>query len=659
MAYSYKNPISITGVKALVGNNRLEARPRSREFNRSLRAEIRDPAWMLARQWQMKEFKAEDRGSPAYAEVDMAQLAINQLVFSDEVPVAYDRKQCPLEAAVEAQPVPVGKGVSLQMGQHWRQLMRTLLPDKLEFYTALFQRNFKFKSVLVEPTTADSKVAHAQERTTTEVHELLQVAGTRAIDGYALYLALLQKDFLQLKSVTTNPKDFKSIIITIPLYQNLLSLPGFDKTGVDLNDQVTINLLNKLCQQFILTFHRLYFNNSAVPSWSVKDMAYEFSLLTETGAQVPVALTSAGHTGGDLHWYSVDQSSAANRTSSATKTPSIVKRFLPTEIQFPGSPNARWWEFEDRRVDFGALTGDPSDFGRMLLQEFMFLYQNDWFSLPFEVPVGMYCMVNSLTVTDVFNTTYHLQPAGAGQLKEPEEPDNPKFIDNDAGRWRLFDQTNLNIADSPPDLFVPPTVIAPLVGKPIEQVGFRREEATNLVWAVEQTISNGFARGMDGHGAAARVTEYLRSGSRSSPSADKTRYRYQLASLVAENWIPFVPSLDTTTGIYYLEQARIKRLISDSTNSGSQPPDSANPYDIWIEPRTSLLQLFPKAPYKIHEHEIPPAGILIDSAFRRARWFNGRTVLWFGRSTGTAPAGGSSGLTFDQLIIDNKDSRLR
>ncbi len=219
----------------------------------------------------------------------------------------------------------------------------------------------------------------------------------------------------------------------------------------------------------------------------------------------------------------------------------------------------------------------------------------------------------------------------------------------------MFDQTNLDMADSPPDLFVPPTVIAPLIGKPMEQVGFRREEATNLVWAVEQTISDGFVRGMDGHGAAAKVTEYLRLGLRPNPLADKTRYRYQLASLVAENWIPFVPSLDTTTGIYYLEQARIKRLISDSTNSGSQPPDSTKAYDIWIEPRTSLLELSPQIPYKIHEHEIPPAGIRIDSAFRRARWFNGQTVLWFGRSAGAAPAGGSSGLTFDQLIIRNND----
>lgn len=640
MAYQFQHPVtSIKGLSALIGNNRLEARPRSREFNRSLRAEIRDPVWMLARQWQMKEFKAEDRGSPAYAEVDMAQLAVNRLTFPDKVPVNYDRKQRPLEAAVEAQPVPVGKGLRLQMGQHWRQLLRTLPLTEFEAYAALFNLNFPLPSTPLSQDL-DVKVAYAQERTTAELHELLELAGNRAIDGYALYVALLNNLSGQLDPIVSNPKAFESAIITLPLYKRLIDLSILKTVpGLNLNDEGMIEKLNKLSQQYVLTMYRLYFGSTTVSGWSVKDMAYKFSLLTEPGAKGPVTLASAGHNGGDLHWYAVDQKPSTNPTGPATVTPSVVMRFLPTEIQFPGSPNARWWEFEDRRVDFGALTGDPSDFGRMLLQEFMFLYQNDWFSLPFEVQVGMYCKINSLKVTDVFGTSYHLQPSGAGQLPEP---DNSNLIDNDAGRWRLFDQTNIGMADSPPDLFIPPTVVAPLVGKPMEQVGFRREEATNLVWAVEQTISNGFVRGMDGHGAAAKVSEYLRPDAQPNSLPGKARYLYQLASLVAENWIPFVAGKDIN-GVYHLEQARIKRQ------------DSATSHEGYIEPRTSLLQLLPDKPYQVHEHEIPPAGMRIDSTFRRARWLDGRTILWFGRSLGSAPEGGSSGLTFDQLIIQNNE----
>ena len=46
LAEIYREP-SITAY------NRLEARARTEDFERSLRAEIRDPLWMLTRQWQM------------------------------------------------------------------------------------------------------------------------------------------------------------------------------------------------------------------------------------------------------------------------------------------------------------------------------------------------------------------------------------------------------------------------------------------------------------------------------------------------------------------------------------------------------------------------------------------------------------------------------
>src|SRR5438874_2611511 len=46
------------------GWNRLEGRPRSEDFERSLKAEVRDPLWFLTRQWQFGEFEGDDAGSP-------------------------------------------------------------------------------------------------------------------------------------------------------------------------------------------------------------------------------------------------------------------------------------------------------------------------------------------------------------------------------------------------------------------------------------------------------------------------------------------------------------------------------------------------------------------------------------------------------------------
>lgn len=44
--------------------NRLEGRPRRADFSQALKAEVRDPLWMITRQWQWGEFIGEDAGSP-------------------------------------------------------------------------------------------------------------------------------------------------------------------------------------------------------------------------------------------------------------------------------------------------------------------------------------------------------------------------------------------------------------------------------------------------------------------------------------------------------------------------------------------------------------------------------------------------------------------
>lgn len=51
--------------------NRLEGRPRTHDFQRSLRAEIRDALWMLTRQWQVGEFQGDDAGSPVFAKIHL------------------------------------------------------------------------------------------------------------------------------------------------------------------------------------------------------------------------------------------------------------------------------------------------------------------------------------------------------------------------------------------------------------------------------------------------------------------------------------------------------------------------------------------------------------------------------------------------------------
>jgi hypothetical protein len=49
--------------------NRLEPRPRAMNIAPALSARIRDPLWMLTRQWQFGEFHGEDAAAPAYVQM--------------------------------------------------------------------------------------------------------------------------------------------------------------------------------------------------------------------------------------------------------------------------------------------------------------------------------------------------------------------------------------------------------------------------------------------------------------------------------------------------------------------------------------------------------------------------------------------------------------
>jgi len=44
---------------------RLEPAPRSESIEGGLAARVHDPLWMLARQWQLGEFRGQDAGTPA------------------------------------------------------------------------------------------------------------------------------------------------------------------------------------------------------------------------------------------------------------------------------------------------------------------------------------------------------------------------------------------------------------------------------------------------------------------------------------------------------------------------------------------------------------------------------------------------------------------
>src|SRR5262245_28731928 len=83
--------------------NRLEGRPRREDFLRALRAEVRDPLWMLCKQWQVGEFRGDDAGSPVFAKVHIDTTRITRYRPGEGAARDFDN-ETPLEAIVEQRP---------------------------------------------------------------------------------------------------------------------------------------------------------------------------------------------------------------------------------------------------------------------------------------------------------------------------------------------------------------------------------------------------------------------------------------------------------------------------------------------------------------------------------------------------------------------------
>jgi hypothetical protein len=72
-----------------------------------------------------------------------------------------------------------------------------------------------------------------------------------------------------------------------------------------------------------------------------------------------------------------------------------------------------------------------------------------------------------------------------------------------------------------------------------------------------------------------------------------------------------------------------------------------------VRPRTLLvregLDRAEPIAYKLHEEEIPRAGVQVTQSFQRTRWRDGRAWVWLGVRKQTGRGEGSSGLAFDSI----------
>lgn len=593
--------------------NRLEARPRTDDFDRALKAEVRDPLWMLTKQWQLGEFRGDDAGSPAFAKIQMATTRLTKYQADSKQVQTYD-EDVPLEAKVEQKKIPFKSGaqdmsldIRLMMGRHWLKLIKTDFPAGLRDEYILL-----YKILLPDPDdkSFSSIVAHR------EAWQQVAAVAERSMDGYVFYAHLKEGNSASEGTSQLGDAD-----------------------------------LDVLGDKFIKWFENFFLqpidddNNAWLPS----RMEYQFAVSApdEGGEKVMVA---DEYYHGHLDWYNLDIDPKATVLETE---PDIVlppdpqnretNSFFPVNISFDGMPHTRWWRFEDSNTNFGDINPDTTDLNKLLFIEFGLIYANDWFLVPFTLPAGSIANVKGLSVTNVFGEKTWVEPAGKG-------------LDDAWKRWNMYALNTKGNQREPADnsLLILPTVEKILEGKPLEEVLFIRDEVANMVWAIEKKIPLPTGSGKHGSEAAFELHKFYQKilnneiGDGIVIPDDiefKANIRYQIMNTVPENWIPFIPvHVDGSSREVQLQRASMPRILENDAPGNAQK----------IKPRTQLvregLEKDPVEAYFIHEEEIPRAGIRAYQTFQRTRWYDGKVVNWYGSRKQTGRGEGHSGLAFDQII---------
>lgn len=575
----------------IVAFNRLEARPRTIDFTRNLRAEVRDPLWMLTRQWQFGETRGEDAGSCVTARIAYFHAPVDRVAFTGADAFAYAGEAIPLETRVEREDVPLtvrrqSDGhlfndvvFAVQLGKEFLRLLRK---SDLDGQYGLYINKFPIR---VLPGPVEGELDPLAE-------EIRQCVANRIADGIAIWL-----------SATSGEHD-----------QWIDSEPGADQSL----KSIAVSFATTCDQRFGRLFSEP--ENEDDSAWLKNHLEYQFAVSpAKRSDEEQAVLFAEQYHNGRMDWYSFDRVNdrklelGADEPIVDTAAIDQSESFLPSNIRFKGQPEARFWQMEESEMNFGKIETTPTGLLHLLLAEFGLIYSNDWFMLPHPMKINTLGEVRGILVDDNFGRHTFIRPAGQG----PE---------TNWQRWAMFRHTvHGEITTLSNQFYLAPTVGKVLESEPIERVNFIRDEMANMVWAIENIVPSQTGEGISGS-LNAKV----------SPPPElpfdleeSVKISYLLGTQVPSNWIPFIAVHNENS----VSEVRLQR----ARMVGGDPP------------RGRVLRES-RSPYFVEEEEVPRAGIYVERTWQRTRWLYGRTHTWIGRKKTAGRGEGSSNLAFDQIV---------
>ena len=468
-------------------------------MQRSLQAQVRDPLWMLARQWQVGEFLGEDAGSPIHTTlgVEMRTATTYRPGTDDTKTVAIDHA-LPIEVHVEREKAALQLRGSVQAGLRFEALVRGGGVANPETVIAAFRVAFPI-----------AKSVPDQAYSPPDAQLYRAVTAGRVTDGEALYTSAKAAAAGQVP-----PKP----------------LPAEAATAG----------MNSVLAAFLAYRDSLFSEPAHDAAWQPRQLSYSFGL----GSPAPgenLVLNAPEFQGGHLDWYSFSLATAQTNPAATSEpgteiTPTSFD-FMPIHVVFRGMPDSRWWNFEDAVTDFGQLDTEHVDLAKLLVMEFALVYGNDWFWTPVPVnigisgsgtdPRGTLSRVTTLVVTDTFGIRTLIRPSEQTAVTPDESPWSMYKISADGARSDF--------------ILMAPTLGVVEDGDALEQVRFLRDDMAALAWAVEYQLQGDLDCAVDGYQSYLQRIEALTPTEPPKATPGGPKIFYTLETPVPDNWIPMVP----------------------------------------------------------------------------------------------------------------------
>lgn len=574
--------------------DRLEPQSRDAGMTDGLKAEVRDPLWLLARQWQIGEFDGHDAGSPIQASyrADYAPLTGYQPTATPPpAPIPID-PGLPLEVHVEREPISLGQRASVQLGLHFERLLRqTTIPNARQLI-ADFRTAPAYE---IAPGPASPPYDQVPDRAAAQFNAAVY---GRVTDGWALYTAA--------RATLPSPP------------------PGLPASA-----QAEFAKLLPVLDALVAYGDSLYSTPATADSaWSphppgptgacdVGWLHYDFRVGSQSD-MADLAFRAPEFPGGHLDWYDFAASAGTVEAGHPATATVEYRTLVPTHVTFRGMSTGSWWTIEDGLTDYGQLTTDRVDLAMPLVTEFAVVYGGNWFTVPVQLPFGSLAQVSLLLVTDTFGQRTLIRPTGT-QVAAGQNP------------WAAFaisgEQPGTNW------LLLPPTLGEVQDGPPLEVVDFLRDDAAALCWAVERTLQGPLDAPVDGYEwYLDRIKQHPPPEPTAAPGGPEIAYL--LGTTVPDNWIPLVAEQTAPASPQFLRRGAMLR-------PNPVPPPATLP----VPPHGQILQ--PGNPLFLADQAVPQAGLQVQRYFRRTRWIDGSTHVWMARRMLPGHGPGASGLAFD------------